>query len=301
MVDQARALKILEVLKGKIPSLSKNHSSASPEFQRWRGELGNAIENIFPGKSTHRDKFSGLNFCLMPFKSVTDPGVRDAAFQRDLGEADVLLHVMLEEIRTFWSEDGTSIKTLGQQAPANSAERITGDPRKVFVVHGRNGAARKSMFDFLRAIGLRPLEWSQICAATGDSTPYIGQVLDKAFSLAQAVVVLMTPDDEAWLKTEFQSEHDENYEKQLTPQARPNVLFEAGMAMGRNASRTVLVQIGTLRPFSDIGGRHMLRLTNTVASRQELAQRLKTAGCEVDLTGPDWHEAGSFDLSGSPT
>ncbi len=32
------------------------------------------------------------------------------------------------------------------------------DPRKVFVVHGRNNDARKAMFEFLRTIGLHPLE-----------------------------------------------------------------------------------------------------------------------------------------------
>jgi len=152
------------------------------------------------------------------------------------------------------------------------------------------------MFDFLRAIGLKPLEWSQAIAATGEATPYVGQVLDNAFSSAQAVVVLLTPDDEAWLRKEFQTEHDEQFEKQPTGQARPNVLFEAGMAMGRDAKRTVLVQIGNLRPFSDVGGRHVLRLDNSSERRQDLADRLKTAGCLVDLTGRDWHKAGSFTL-----
>jgi hypothetical protein len=31
--------------------------------------------------------------------------------------------------------------------------------KSVFVVHGRDEALRKSMFDFLRALGLLPLEW----------------------------------------------------------------------------------------------------------------------------------------------
>jgi hypothetical protein len=69
------------------------------------------------------------------------------------------------------------------------------------------------------------------------------------------------------------------------------------MAMGRDVRRTVLVQVGALRPFSDVGGRHILRLNNTSARRQDLAERLKTAGCDVDLTGRDWHTAGSFELN----
>jgi predicted nucleotide-binding protein len=175
------------------------------------------------------------------------------------------------------------------------------DPQTVFVVHGRNLAARNSMFEFLRAIGLKPLEWSQAISATGEATPYIGQVLDTAFSIAQAVVVLMTPDDEACLRTEFQIEEDPEYERQPTGQARPNVLFEAGMALGRNPKRTVLVEIGTLRPFSDVGGRHVLRLDNSTKRRQDLAERLGSAGCAIVITGRDWHTVGSFEIgSASP-
>lgn len=170
------------------------------------------------------------------------------------------------------------------------------DPRIVFVVHGRNEALRKSMFEFLRTINLKPLEWSQAVAETGEGSPYIGHVLDTAFKMAQAIVVLMTPDDEACLKTEFQTDHDEPYEKQPTGQARPNVLFEAGMAMGHDPRRTVLVQVGDLRPFSDVGGRHLLRLNDSPERRQDLADRLRAAGCAVDLSGRDWLKAGSFVL-----
>lgn len=71
-------------------------------------------------------------------------------------------------------------------------------------------------------------------------------------------------------------------------------LFEAGMAMGRFPERTILVELGNLRPFSDIGGRHVIRPDNTTQKRQELAQRLETAGCGINLKGTDWHTAGDF-------
>jgi predicted nucleotide-binding protein len=172
----------------------------------------------------------------------------------------------------------------------------TPDPRKVFVVHGRNAVARKAMFEFLRAIGLNPLEWSQIVAATGKPAPYIGEVLNKGFSMAKAVVVLWTPDDEARLKEAYRKPDDPAHEAQLTGQARPNVLFEAGMAMGLHPNRTVLVELGTLRPFTDVLGRHVVKLNDSVARRQDLATRLKSVGCSVDLDGTDWHSAGSFDF-----
>lgn len=168
------------------------------------------------------------------------------------------------------------------------------DPRVVFVVHGRDGKVRDAMFSFLRAIDLLPLEWAEAVSETGKSLPYVGDVLEAAFSSAQAVVVLMTPDDEACLRKPFRGSNDPPHETELTPQARPNVLFEAGMAMGRSPDRTIIVEVGTLRPFSDVGGRHVVRLDGTTRRRQELAQRLGTAGCPVRLTGSDWHTAGDF-------
>lgn len=166
--------------------------------------------------------------------------------------------------------------------------------KAVFVAYGRSEKLRKSMFDFLRAIGLNPLEWSQAIAATKKPSPYIGEILNVAFGKATAVVVLLSGDDEAKLRNEFLREDDQKYEKKLMPQARPNVLFEAGMAIGRSQDRTILVQVGELRPWSDIAGRHITLLDNTPQKRHELAMKLQAAGCEVDISGQDWMTAGDF-------
>ena len=166
--------------------------------------------------------------------------------------------------------------------------------REVFVVSGRNRMAHDALFEFLRSIDLHPLEWPEAVRATGRASPYIGQILDAAFSRAHAVLVLFTPDDEARLRESFRADNEHPHETQLTGQARPNVLFEAGMAMGRNPDRTILVELGTLRPFTDVAGIHVIRLDNTSQRRQELAQRLQAAGCPVKLDGTHWHDAGDF-------
>lgn len=165
---------------------------------------------------------------------------------------------------------------------------------RVFVIHGRNEAMRRALFDFLRAIDLKPIEWSVAVSLTGKPSPFVGEILDVAMQYAQAIVVLFTGDDQARLRDEFLSANDPVYERETTPQSRPNVIFEAGMALGKYPDRTILVQVGTLRPFSDVAGRHFIRLRNSSKSRQELAQRLRLAGCEVDLSGTDWHDAGAF-------
>ena len=175
-----------------------------------------------------------------------------------------------------------------------SNEKDPVDGAVVFVVHGRNAKAREAMFQFLRSIGLKPIEWSQAVTATGSGAPFIADILDVAFSKAKAVVVLMTPDDMAYLRDALRSKDDPNFESRPTPQARPNVLFEAGMAMSRHQNRTILVSLGELRPFSDVFGRHIIKLDDRSQSRQDLADRLRIAGCPVDLTGRDWHTVGDF-------
>ncbi len=91
-----------------------------------------------------------------------------------------------------------------ESKPAKTEIGKAEDPRRVFVVHGRDDKARDAMFTFLRSIGLLPIEWSQAVAMTGKTSPYIGEVLETAFRQAQAVIVLMTPDDEARLRPPYQ-------------------------------------------------------------------------------------------------
>ena len=168
------------------------------------------------------------------------------------------------------------------------------DARTVFVVHGRNAKARRAMFAFLRSINLKPLEWSSVVKATGKPSPYIGDILAQGFAMAHAAVVLMTPDDEARLKKEFWEESDGENEKEFAGQPRQNVLFEAGMSMGLHDDRSVVVELGKVRPMSDTLGRYVVRMDGSVKARQELAERLKTAGCDVILDGTDWQSEGDF-------
>jgi predicted nucleotide-binding protein len=158
---------------------------------------------------------------------------------------------------------------------------------------------RVAVFAFVRSLGLTPTEWSQAVAATGKGSPYIGEVIDSALGTVQAVVVLYTPDEVVSLRPEY-AEGDDDPDIHPAFQARPNVMFEAGLALGRAPDRVVLVELGRLRPFSDVVGRNTVRLRNSIASRQELAIRLRTAGCAVDLSGTDWHTTGDFSCPQQP-
>jgi predicted nucleotide-binding protein len=167
-------------------------------------------------------------------------------------------------------------------------------PNQVFVVHGRDRIAKDSTFAFLRAIGVKPIEWNSAIAMSKKPAPYISEILNAVFSKARAVVVLLTPDDLAQLRTDLIATSDPAFERRPMGQARPNVLFEAGMAFSSHPDRTVMVQVGNVRPFSDTAGRHVVHMSDEYAKRQELATKLKNAGCDVDTSGSDWVSAGDF-------
>jgi predicted nucleotide-binding protein len=252
---------------------------------------------------------------------------------RGLGYIDALklfTEISKDVIRTMKSLDSSTIKT---EQPSNASssnhqatntsvitsdvKQITSDSdrsdldreksRRVWVIHGRNEKLVGEVFAFLRAIGLHPIEWGEARAKTGVSSPYIGEILKAGFNYAQAFVVMLTGDDEAKLRNEYIKTNDPPYEQNLTPQARQNVIFEAGMAFGRDPDRIIFVKQGILRPFSNISGIHILELDNTPETRIEFSSRLKSAGCDVpDLTSrKDWLKAGDFapnkDHSANPT
>jgi predicted nucleotide-binding protein len=170
----------------------------------------------------------------------------------------------------------------GQEGTRATAPVAANDPSAVMVVHGQDEPAARALFDWLRAVGLRPREWSQLVQSTEAASPFIGDVLDRAFREVQAVVALFTPDERVTVREELTGRA-----AKWRLQARPNVLFEAGMAFATHPDRTVLTVLGDQELPSDLSGRHYVRL-GTAASLRALAQRLETAGCPVDLTGDQW-------------
>jgi Predicted nucleotide-binding protein containing TIR-like domain/Clp amino terminal domain, pathogenicity island component len=170
--------------------------------------------------------------------------------------------------------------------------------RNVFVVHGRDEPARMAMFGFLTAIHLFPLEWEHIVRLADHGSPVIGDAIDIGFDHVRATIVLMTPDDFGQLHPDLHEPGDGAAETSLCGQPRANVLYEAGMAMAKMPLRTTFVEIGGLRPFTNIAGRSVVRMiedpVDTHIKLKKIVGRLKTAGCPVDDSGTDWLRADRF-------
>lgn len=176
-------------------------------------------------------------------------------------------------------------------APADLARSRS---RNVFVVHGRDEQVRQAMFGLLRRLDLRPLEWETLVRATGKTAPYIGEVVAKAPSQAQAAIVLLTPDDTAKLHPELLGDYERVDEVQYTGQPRQNVLIELGMVLMAYPERTIIVEVGRLRHATDIEGLNVIRFDGSTTALEKIVARLKVAECDLDDARADWRETSHY-------
>ena len=187
------------------------------------------------------------------------------------------------------------VRMASSRREGKSVDEFLNPKRRVFLVHGRDDRTRQAMVAFLNALDLRVVTWSEAVQHTGLGTPYTGDVVIAGMELSDVVVVLLTPDDEGRIREAFLEPRDGTEERDLTGQPRMNVIFEAGIAMGRERSKTILVEVGAVRPMSDAEGLNVVRLKHgSSKARHSLAKRLSAAGLAVDTNSGEWLSAGDF-------
>src|SRR5262249_31145682 len=148
------------------------------------------------------------------------------------------------------------------------------------VVYGRNVDAARQMGLFLNGLGLEPILFEDVRSKLG-GTPTVDQIITTGMKKAHGVVAVFTGDEHATLRSELRYESD-TPEDVVRWQARPNVIFEAGMAFGRARKRVVLVLFGGVSLFSDVAGIHVIRPTNDPdGHRATLRKILRDMKCKV--------------------
>lgn len=176
-----------------------------------------------------------------------------------------------------------------QTKAVDAGERTMPDPKRVFVIYGRNSFLYDQMVLFLRALDLRPKGFFEVAAECGAHKTVL-DIVKHGMTEATGVVALFTPDEWSVLRPGLDPARGQGEESRRW-QARPNVIFEAGLALGIAPERTVLVTVGReVRVFSDVAGYHLVKLDNQPESRNYLRGKLKAAGCDVDMgTGEHLH------------
>jgi predicted nucleotide-binding protein len=167
--------------------------------------------------------------------------------------------------------------------------------RRVFVVYGRDSAMTRSFFDLLHGVGLEPLSWETIIESVHKPMPSLAEAVLNAPKIAQAALVLLSPDDIVELHPDLYGPNDHPYERARGGQARPNVLFELGLAYMAYPERTVIVEVGLMRPIADLAGLNTIRFNGSATAVEKVLKRLTLAGCPVDLKRTDWTDTSRFD------
>jgi predicted nucleotide-binding protein len=245
-----------------------------------------------------------LSGLLSPGSAFADDAVLAQSMLEGLDDEVAYLGVAAERAELIQraridsaGHDGTRSSARAEgPAVSTPANRTALDDlsRNVFVVYGRDESARRAIFEFLRAIGLRPLEWETVVRATEKAAPSLSEAVRTGLAMTRAVVVLMTPEDVVRLHPDLHQSHESEAETKDSLQARPNVLLELGMALAAHPNGTLVLMFGDHRPVTDLGGINFIRVSDTPDCRRKIAGRLQQAGCPVDDSGQDWLSAGNF-------
>lgn len=146
---------------------------------------------------------------------------------------------------------------------------------KIFVVHGRDHEARDQLELILRRLGLAPYVL-QVTGGGGDTLiealeRMIGKTAQSAFG-----IVLATPDDMGYLKTEKSED--------AKPRARQNVTMEMGMLLASlTRKRCAILTKGYVELPSNMGGVITIPFNEHVREAvPKLVQRLQEAGFKLD-------------------
>jgi predicted nucleotide-binding protein len=141
--------------------------------------------------------------------------------------------------------------------------------RKIFLVHGRDDAAKNEVALFLRGIGLEPI----ILHLRPNGGRHLLTKFAEESEGASFAVVLMTPDDEGGL-----SGTDD-----WRPRARQNVVFELGFFIGKlGAARVAALLKGDVEKPSDFDGIAYIGLDPNSRWKTDLARELHHARVPFD-------------------
>ena len=262
---KAQAMARIQRALDAIPELISMRRS-SQEFTKWHRNTEIAIEYTFGEDSRHIETFEEIEYSLLAFSTVTPEHRFQEAYVSGLERAQAILESMVEEIKEYWSDDDHP-QTANRQL--DMAELVT--TNGVFVVHGRDEAAKQTVARYLEGLGLKPIILQE--------QPSEGQtVIEKFEGYAQTAgfaVILGTPDDVGAL-----SDDQEN----LQPRMRQNVVFELGYfthALGRKCVCVMLK--GDLERPSDYYGVIYIPLDDSEGWKLRLATELKASGLSVDM------------------
>jgi predicted nucleotide-binding protein len=165
------------------------------------------------------------------------------------------------------------IKELdGLSRPRGSAVGHAREERQsntVFIVHGRDDAAKNELALIIGRLGLRPIILHEQPNRGRTLIEKLEAHMENGYSF-----ILLTPDDEGRLNSPGES---------LRPRARQNVILELGLFIGAlSRAKVACLYSGNVELPSDLGGLALMPFNKSVSERAlDIVNELKAAGFDV--------------------
>jgi predicted nucleotide-binding protein len=198
------------------------------------------------------------------FNMMDPEGVRQLKFAAGIPQTIVMLEGLISRL-----EERREDLEPEPPSAARPIAPVSGS-RRVFIVHGRDEAAKEAVARFLEKLELDPIVLHE--------QPNQGRTVIEKFEESADVgfaVVLLTPDDVG----RFADGLDEP-----KPRARQNVIFELGYFIAKlGRSRVCALHKGGVEILSDYEGVVYVPMDDPNGWRLLLAREIKTAGIEIDL------------------
>ena len=234
----------------------------------WHREARTALASAFGDNSSEEAEFKKIVFGpMLAILYENDEKARmenRKHFENGLAMAGAFFESFINQIKEYGLGDPTA-----DQSDRNIQRPHNTNPRRVFIVHGRNSEALALVKGTVSVLGLDPSVLAE--------QPNRGRTIIEKFEDYAEVpyaIVLFTPDDAGRLATDADDPQ---------PRARQNVVLELGFFLGRLGRDKVCVLVkDEVEVPSDYNGVLYVPMDEGGGWQLRLVKELKAAGMDVD-------------------
>lgn len=232
---------------------------------------------------TKGEKFFVNGYCLKKdiisrLKIITTEDTAENLSNYESTTNDFIIYVSPESILDYskYTIDITreilieSKGNLTPQAIKQLQNSATSNKDKVFLVHGKDNAAKQELARFIEKLGFQPIILHEQSNAGMTIIEKLEKYTDVGFG-----IILYTPCDIGY---------ENQYEDQKKPRARQNVIFEHGYLTAKLGRQNVCALVkNKVEIPNDIAGVVYVPLDSSDSWKIQLAKNMKSSGYEIDF------------------
>ena len=265
---QARIEKGLELKQRRVDT-REAFELLSNDYSKWDSFNSELLKRLFTTEELVKEYDDWVAMAM----SMQEPslGEKIAEVYKDVDKKIHRLDSIIERLELI----PLSSTVSSTAAPAVESPPAQVRTKRVFVVHGRDEAAKTSLEVFLHEIGLEPV----VLHRQADEGMTIIEKFEKHSDVGYAFI-LLTPDEVAYLASD-EDRADQERSKEF--RARPNVIFEFGYFVGKlGRSRVCCLYTGNVSLPSDVSGMIYKRYDRSIEEvAYNVIKDLKASGYAV--------------------